>query len=72
MEVRVASVTRKDGGCTQGQNAVGREGTATLSEKNLVIIMNDGYLLRTSRVEKITVETKNSIYKLEAINEEEK
>jgi hypothetical protein len=65
MKVKIIGVTDKnEGHKTAGHGAVGMEGEAIFRADNRLLIPEGGGLL-TSPIEKITIETRNSIYELE-------
>jgi hypothetical protein len=70
MRVKVIGVTDKnEEKRTSGHGAIGQVGEAVFRADNRFLLMpegNDGGLL-TSTVEKISVETRNSVYELEVV-----
>jgi len=70
MRVKVIGVTdRVEGKTTAGHGAVGQAGEAVFRVDSRFMLMPEGGGggLLTSKIEKISVETRNSIYELEVV-----
>lgn len=70
MKVKITKVTdRNSEHKTKGHDCLGAEGEINLYGKRAEIPHISGDVLLTSPVEKITIETKNSIYEMEALRD---
>lgn len=72
VKVKVVGVAdKREDHVTAGHGAVGQEGEAIFRVDNRLIIPDcgNGHSLITSPIEKITVETRNSVYELEVVKE---